>query len=271
LFFKKYLAVIIAFILIAASLVILSQSLRRPGSPGFLKKLVFEVTAPVEHTINSGLGSVSGAWKRYLFLVGLEEENRELKKKIAALQGEVNEYREMSLEGSRLKRVLALEESTIYPTIAARVVGNEGSSPFRTIMINKGSTDGVKDGLPVIVPDGVLGRVIESSWNYSKILLVTDYNSNIDALVQGSRAQGILQGGGHRLLRLKYVQRTEEVKAGEAVVTSGLGGMFPKGLMLGTVVRADKKDPGLFQTIEVAPSVDFSRIEEVLVLQTEKE
>jgi rod shape-determining protein MreC len=76
LFFKKYLAVIVAFILIAASLVILSQSLRRPGSPGILKKLVFEVTAPVEYAINSGLGSVSGAWKRYLFLVGLEEENR---------------------------------------------------------------------------------------------------------------------------------------------------------------------------------------------------
>jgi rod shape-determining protein MreC len=269
--FKKYLAVIVAFILIAVSLVILSQSLRRPGSPGIMKKLVFEVTAPVEQGIHTGVDSVGGAWKRYLFLVGLEEENRELRRKIAALQGEVNYYREMSLEGGRLKKVLALEESTVYPTIAARVVGNEGSSPFRTILINRGSRDGVKDGLPVISPDGVVGRVIETSWNYAKILLVTDYNSNIDSLVQGSRAQGILQGGGHRLSRLKYVQRTEEVKVGEAVVTSGLGGMFPKGLMLGTVARADKKDPGLFQTIEVVPSVDFSKIEEVLVLQTEKE
>lgn len=269
--FKKYLAVIVAFILIAVSLVILSQSLRRPGSPGIMKKLVFEVTAPVERGIHSSVDSVGGAWKRYLFLVGLEEENRELRKTIAALQGEVNYYREMSLEGSRLRKVLALEDSTVYPTIAARVVGNEGSSPFRTILINRGTRDGVKDGLPVISPDGVVGRVIEASWNYAKILLVTDYNSNIDALVQGSRAQGILQGGGQRLSRLKYVQRTEEVKVGETVVTSGLGGMFPKGLMLGTVARADKKDPGLFQTIEVAPSVDFSKIEEVLVLQTEKD
>ncbi len=270
-FFKKYLAVIIAVALIAASLVILSQSLRRPGRPGFVKKLVFEATAPVESAINTAVGSVSGAWNRYLFLVGLEEENRELKKKIAALQGDVAHYREMSLEGNRLKRVLSLEDSTIFPTVAARVIGNEGSSPFRTIMVNKGTSDGIRDGQPAIAPDGVVGRVIECSWNYSKILLVTDYNSNIDALVQGSRAQGILQGGGHRLSRLKYVQRTEEVKAGEAVVTSGLGGIFPKGLMLGTVVRADKKDPGLFQTIEVVPSVDFSKIEEVLVLQTEKE
>jgi rod shape-determining protein MreC len=269
--FKKYLAVIAAFILIAVSLVILSQSLRRPGSPGILQKLVFEVTIPVEHAITSAVGSVGNAWKRYLFLVGLEEENRELKKRIAALQSEVNDYREMSLEGSRLKKVLALEESILYPTFAARVVGSEGSSPFRTILINKGTVDGIRDGQPVIAPDGIVGRVIESSWNYSKVLLVTDYNSNIDAIVQGSRAQGILQGGGHRLLRLKYVQRTEEVKTGDTVVTSGLGGTFPKGLMLGTVVRADKKDPGLFQTIEVAPSVDFSKIEEVLVLQTEKE
>ena len=145
--FKKYLALIVAFILIAVSLVILSQSLRRPGSPGIMKKLVFEVTAPVEQGIHSGVDSVGGAWKRYLFLVGLEEENRELRKRIAALQSEVNYYREMSLEGSRLKKVLALEDSTVYPTIAARVVGNEGSSPFRTILINRGTRDGVKDGL----------------------------------------------------------------------------------------------------------------------------
>jgi len=271
LLFKKYLAVIVAFILIAASLVILSQSLRRPGSPGILKRLVLEVTAPIEQGIHAGLDAVGGAWRRYLFLVGLEEENRQLRNRIAELQGELNTYREMSLEGSRLRKVLALEDSTVYPTVAARVVGKEGSSPFRTILINRGTRDGVKDGLPVIAPDGVVGRVIEASWNYAKVLLVTDYNSNIDALVQGSRAQGILQGGGQRLSRLKYVQRTEEVKVGEAVITSGLGGMFPKGLMLGTVARADKKDPGLFQTIEVVPSVDFSKIEEVLVLQTEKD
>jgi len=124
--FKKYLAVIVAFILIAVSLIILSQSLRRPGSPGVVKRLVFEVTAPVERSINSGVGSVSGAWRQYLFLVGLEEENRELRKKIAALQGEVNTYREMSLEGSRLKKVQALEERTRYKAIAARVDGKEG-------------------------------------------------------------------------------------------------------------------------------------------------
>ena len=192
------------------------------------------------------MGSVGGAWKRYLFLVGLEEENRELKKKIAALQGEVNDYREMSLEGGRLKRVLALEESTIYPTIAARVIGNEGSSPFRTILINKGSTDGVKDGLPVIVPEGVVGRVIESSWNYSKILLVTDYNSNIDALVQGSRAQGILQGGGHRLLRLKYVQRTEEVKAGGSRRHLGSRGDVPERTHAGDHCPGRQEGPRAF-------------------------
>ena len=100
-------------------------------------------------------------------------------------------------------------------------------------MINKGSTDGVKEGLPVISPEGVVGRVIECSWNYSKILLVTDYNSNIDALVQGSRAQGILQGGGHRLLRLKYVQRTEEVKAGENGHHLGARGGIPEGTPAG--------------------------------------
>jgi rod shape-determining protein MreC len=271
LFLKKYFTVIVVFILLLSSLVLLSYNIKPSGTPGLFKKLVFEVAAPLEGVINACVKGIGGVWDRYIFLVNLQEENRELKKKITALTSEVNYYRETYLENERLKKILNLEESAVFPTLAARVVSNEGSSLLRTIMINKGTRDGVKEGLPVIANEGVVGKIVESSWNYSRVLLVTDYNSNIDALVQGSRAQGILQGAGHGLARLKYVQRTDEVKEGDPIITSGLGGIFPKGLLLGTVFKVDKKDPGLFQKIEVSAVVDVSRIEEVLVILTDRE
>jgi rod shape-determining protein MreC len=229
-----------------------------------------ETASPVEKGIHSTFQGIRGVWDHYLFLVGLETENRDLKKKIADLQNEINSYREMYYEVGRLKKILSLEETMIYSTVAARVVSNERSSLFKTIIIEKGTDDGIGEGLPVVTQQGIVGRIIESSWNVSRVLLVTDYNSNIDALVQGSRAQGILQGGGPQLSRLKYVQRTDEVKPGDTLVTSGLGGVFPKGLVLGTIVKAEKRETGLFQHVEVTPAVDFTRLEEVLVLIPER-
>ena len=269
LFLKKYQGIFIALVFIVASLVILSYNLKRPGPMGFFKKIVLETASPFERGILVSVDGLRGAWNRYLFLVGLEAENRQLKQKIAGLQEEINSYREMVYEVGRLKKLLALEETLVHSTVAARVISNERSSLFKTIIIDKGTDDGLKEGLAVMTHDGIVGRIIEASWNVSRVLLVTDYNSNIDALVQGSRAQGIVQGGGHQPCRLKYVQRTDEVKAGDRVVSSGLGGIFPKGLMLATVVTAEKRETGLFQHIEVAPTADFSKLEEVLVLVTD--
>jgi rod shape-determining protein MreC len=270
LFFKKYQGLAIAFVFIVASLVLLSYHLKRPGQVGFFKKVVMEAASPVEKGIHSTSRGIKEVWDRYLFLVGLESENRNLRKKIAELQNEINSYREMYYEVGRLKKLLSLEETIIYSAVAARVISHERSSLFKTIIIDKGTDEGLNESLPVVTHQGIVGRVIESSWNVSRVLLVTDYNSNIDALVQGSRAQGIMQGGGQQLARLKYVQRTDEVKAGDTVVTSGLGGIFPKGLVLGTVVVAEKGEKGLFQSVEVAPTVDFTKLEEVLVLIPER-
>jgi rod shape-determining protein MreC len=270
LFLKKYQGLAIAFVFIVASLVLLSYNLKRPGQVGFFKKVIMEAAAPIERGIHSTSKGIKEVWDRYLFLVGLESENRNLRKKIAELQNEINSYREMYYEVGRLKKLLSLEETIVYSAVAARVISQERSSLFRTIIIDKGTDEGLNESLPVVTQQGIVGRVIESSWNVSRVLLVTDYNSNIDALVQGSRAQGVMQGGGQQFARLKYVQRTDEVKAGDTVVTSGLGGVFPKGLVLGTVVVAEKGEKGLFQYVEVTPAVDFTKLEEVLVLIPEQ-
>jgi rod shape-determining protein MreC len=267
---KKYHAITIASILIVLSLVILSFNLKRPDEVGFIRKLVMEAAAPIENLITGAFEGIRGVWKRYIFLVGVEEENRSLKKKVDSLTNEIIRYRESYLEGIRLKEHLSLRESRGMPMVSARVVGKETSSVFKTILINKGTADGMRAGLAVISIEGVVGRIVESSWSVSRVLLAIDYNSNIDAVIQGTRSQGILQGGGAMGCNLKYVERSEEIKVGDAVLTSGMGGIFPKGLLIGTVVSVDRKDSGLFQKIEVMPAVYFSRLEEVSIILPEE-
>lgn len=270
LFPKKFFSIAVASVLIVLSLVILSFNLQRPVETGFFRKLVMELAAPMESAISGSIEGIRDVWKRYLFLVGLEDENRALKRKIDNLTAELINYREVYLEGLRLKDHLALRESSDVPMITARVIGRENTSVFKSVLINKGSVDGIRAGLPVISPEGVVGRTVEASWNVSRVLLITDFNSNVDVLIQGSRSQGILQGGGATGCILKYVDRSEELKIGDAVLTSGIGGIFPKGLLLGTVVNVDRKDIGLFQRIDVLPAVYFSKLEEVSVISTKE-
>jgi rod shape-determining protein MreC len=149
------------------------------------------------------------------------------------------------------------------------VVDRSRTSLFKTILINKGTADGLRVGLPVLSEQGVVGRIIETAWHASQVLLLIDENSNIDALIQRSRAHGILQGAGSSGCNLKYISRVEEVHAGDVVLSSGLAGVFPKGLLIGVVTGASRKGEGLFQKIDVAPAVDSGKVEEVLALITD--
>lgn len=229
-----------------------------------------EAAAPLENIINSSMGGIGGVWRRYIFFAGLEEENRKLRREIVSLRGEINQYREMYLEGMRLKKLLNLKENINYPTVIAKIIGGSRSSVFKMILINRGTADGVKEGFPVLTSEGVIGRIVESSWNVSRVLLLIDNNSNIDALIQRSRAQGVLQGRGGDGCILKYVQRSEDVRVGDNVISSGLAGVFPKGLLLGVVKKVQKKEFGLFQEISVSPAVDLSRLEEALVILSDE-
>lgn len=268
---KKYQTITVASILIIASLIILSISLHRPDETGFFRKLVLEVASPLIRGITASIDTVGNVWKRYIFLVGLEKENRMLRLKIAHLTKEVNDAKELRLEALRLRDLMALQEKHRFDTVTARVIDRENAYVFKTILINKGTSDGLSVGLPVISAEGVVGRIIEASWNVARVLLITDYNSNIAAVVQGSRVQGALQGGGSVGCTLKYVERSEEIKVGERLLTSGLGGDFPKGLILGTVLSVDRRGSGLFQNVEVLPAVHFSRLEEVMAVKADKE
>ncbi len=266
---RKYQSIAVAAVLLIISLTVLSFSAIRLSETGFLRKMVLEAAAPVEDTINISLQNLHDVWKRYLFLVGLEDENRRLRKQNADLTEQLNRYREGSLESMRLQKLLELREGFPQRAVAARVIDRNRSSLFKTLLINKGTADGLRVGLAVLSDQGVVGRIIEISWHASRVLLLIDGNSNIDGLIQRSRAQGILQGAGSAGCSLKYISRAEEVLAGDVVISSGLSGVFPKGLLLGVVTGASRKEGGLFQKIDVAPAVDFEKLEEVLALTTD--
>lgn len=262
---KKYSSITVAIALLVAALSILSYSAVRLSETGLLRKIVLEMAAPVEDAINRSLKGLHDTWNRYLFLVGKEDECRRLRRENAVLNDLLNSYREGYLEGVRLRKLLDIKDGLHSKTVVARVIDNDRASLFKTILINKGTTEGLRVGLPVLSDQGVVGRIIETSWHASRVLLLIDENSNIDALIQRSRAQGILQGAGSAGCTLKYISRMENVQTGDVVLSSGLAGVFPKGLLLGVVTGTSGSDGGLFQKIDVASAVDFSKIEEVLV------
>jgi rod shape-determining protein MreC len=194
-----------------------------------------------------------------------------LKKKINDLKALLISYQEGYQEAQRLKKLLSISDNNNnYRFITARVIGREQAALSRTVMINKGSSDGLKNGMPVIAPPGLIGRLVDVSLNVSRVLLFIDENSNIDAIVQRNRTQGIISGAGSGGMILKYISKTQDVKEGDVIVSSGMGGVFPKGWLIGQVIYVDRQDASLFLKIKVAPFVDFSKLEELLILSSDE-
>jgi rod shape-determining protein MreC len=268
---KKYWTIAVASLLILAALVMISYSAKQTAETGFMRKLVLETAWPLENMKNRSLKTLKESWNRYVFLIGLEEENQRLKKRNDLLASQLVQYQEGYLEALRLQKVLKIKEQPNAIPVVAEVIDREQSSVFKSILIGKGTAHGLRVGLPVLDNQGIAGRITECSWHVSRVMLIVDENSNVAALLQGSRTHGVLKGAGAAGCRLKYIPKNEEVKIGDAVISSGLGGIFPKGIILGVVAAVDKKEGGLFQRIDVRPSVDFGKLEEVLVLVLQKD
>jgi len=263
---KKYNSLIVAAVLLVFALAVLSYSAARLSETGFLRKMVLEAAAPVEGILNMSLKGLHNAWNRYLFLVGLEEENRQLRRKNAALGEQLNLYREGYIESLRLQKLFGLAKTLPGRTVAARVVDRNRTSLFKTIVIDKGTADGLRVGLPVLSEEGVVGRIIETAWHASQVLLLIDENSNIDAVIQRSRATGLVEGRPGGKLVMTRIPHDSSIAEGDIVLTSGLGGTFPKALIIGQVSRVIRSDVELFLQAEIRPTVDFNGLERALVI-----
>jgi rod shape-determining protein MreC len=262
---RKYSLLLLACLFILV-LGFFSYQLKTSPKPGLLRKVVLEIVFPLESIIHDSLGRIEETWQRYLFLYGLTDENKRLGETNARLTRKVIEYREAHLENIRLRKLLAFKDKLGYTTVAAVIIRWDTAGIMKTLMIDRGENDGISKGQPVIVETGLVGRVIETTWHTSRVLTLTDENSNVDALIQRTRANGILQGTGTGACNLKYIVKTEAVLKGDIVLTSGLGGVYPKELLLGVVRGVENNKTSMFQNIDVVPFVNFQKMEEVLVI-----
>jgi len=269
-FLRKYKTIIFIAALLVVALSMIFYNLKYGTDKSFLRKIVLEAIAPVQKALSFSIASVKDDWSRYIFLVGIVDENKKLKKEIEELKAVLISYQESYQEAKRLRKLLSLSDDYKYQFISARVIGREQAALSRVILINKGSSDGLKTGMPVVAPPGLIGRLVDVSWHVSRVLLFIDENSNIDAIVQRNRTQGIISGAGSRGLIFKYISKTQDVKEGDVIVSAGMGGVFPKGMLIGQVIHVDKQDASLFLKINVAPFADFSKLEEILILSSDE-
>lgn len=214
---------------------------------------------------------IKGFRDRYDTLAGFRSENDRLRKRLQTLEIERQRLLEAEATNRRLQQLLDFRNELPAGAITASIIANSATSWFQSCTLNKGSADGLRKGMGVVTPLGVVGKVVAVTGRTAKVLLVTDPNSGIDVLVQRTRSRGIVSGSLESGTVLKYMKRSEDVQEGDRLVTSGLDNIFPKGLLVGTVIKVRKQSRGLFQTVEVWPAVQAARVEEVLVVSGETE
>ena len=205
-------------------------------------------------------------WMQYIALQGLSQQNRQLRETVQQLNGEVNRLREQAYMAERLASLLEFQEDKSVRTVAARVIGRSVSNWYQGVILNKGEDDGIREQMGVITPAGVVGRIVRTSGATSVALLTIDPNVAIAGMVQRTREEGMVQGTSQGLVRMKYIPPLSSVKKGDAVVTSGLTGGFPRGVLIGEISRVEESEDNLFQTAEIVPAVQFRYLDEVLIV-----
>lgn len=259
----------VAYIFVIISLILLSLSIGKGQGWNPAERLAIEVTAPIQKFFIGTVRFIRDIWRDYFFLVEARQENLRLKAQIELLKLENSRYQEVLLTNKRLQDLLKFQENTDDPLLPAMVTGWDSSGLFKSIIIDKGTYDGVAINMAVVNSEGVVGRVVSVSPRYAQVLLLTDQNCAIDGLVQRSRGRGMLKGSGSGECYFDYVIKTCDIKRDDTIVTSGLGGLFPKGLHLGKVRQVDDSPYKLFKDVRVIPAVDFNKLEEVLIILTQ--
>lgn len=266
-FLRKNHLTIISLILALFSLH-LALTGKRDFERGYLLKEIFSYTlVPVGNVVLSAEDAVKGVWSDYIALIDVREDNEALTKTVLALKDENNRLREEIRLNERLRALLDYKDSLPYFTTGAAIIGFNMERWTRTVVIDKGAESGILKDRAVIAPQGVVGRTLEVHGRTSRVLLATDLRSDIDVIVQRTRVKGVIEGNGTDGLILKYVRQVDDVQVGDRIMTSGLSGVFPKGLIVGEVTKIEKGGDNFFKHIEVRPSVDIGKIEEVLVLK----
>jgi rod shape-determining protein MreC len=257
--------IILVFSILLFSLALMSLSAKQEKGISLLDSLTSLILSPFQNLFTKSVQSISDGFNHYFVLVNVSKENDRLKFEIERLVNEKNDLIERISRQKRLDVLIADSENHKKESLIASVIGRAATQWSKVVFINKGTEHGVRTHSAVVTNSGIIGQIIHAGLTTSKVLLTIDSRSAVDALFQGSRVSGVVVGTGEKQCQIKFVPNTAEIKVGDQVLSSGLGGIFPKGLIIGTVSKVDRKKRGLFQEITLVPSSDLSNLEEVLV------
>jgi rod shape-determining protein MreC len=247
--------------------ILISAQVNSRSGVSVLESVTFGLFSEVQRGTSTGFTGVRSVWSRYIRLRHVEEENASLRRELDDVKIQFQERRALADRARGLQTLLELRDRSNLQTTASEIIASSPSPDFRTMTIDKGTLYGLQPDMAVIAPGGVVGRVVISTLRSAKVQLLIDRNAAVGALIERSRAQGVAMGGGDQRLRLEYVSETADVVVGDLVVTSGIDGIFPKGFTIGSVDAVEKSGPS-YKRITIKPAVDFSSLEEVLVVLT---
>ncbi|MGQ4807945.1 Cell shape-determining protein MreC [Candidatus Entotheonellaceae bacterium PAL068K] len=258
----------IALLLFLLLLALLLTTLRtRAASPtSFFEAFILSLILPLQDVTARLAQRTDDLWNRYINLIQVRHENRLLRQQLAELQSKFYQYQEAYLQQQRLNDLLGFRTAAFPNQVAAEVVSVDPSQWAESVTINKGTRDQLRRDLAVVTHQGLVGRTIKLAPHFATVLLLTDRRSAVDVLVQRTRARGIVVGKSRRLCELRYVDIREDIQLGDSIITSGLGKVYPKGLLVGTVISVRRQSHELFHDLEVKPATDLSKLEEVLIL-----
>jgi rod shape-determining protein MreC len=269
--YRRFRDAAICVALLATPFFFLNANLKNPTNINAIDRALLQVSAPIQYVATQLAVGASGIIGQYVYLVDVRTANQQLRSEIKRLREANFKLSGADQENRRLRKLLLLRDKSEGSTMSAQVIGKEVSGFFRVmrIRLDRGERDWVKTGMPVLDADGLVGQIRRTWGRYSDVLLTADKTSAIDVVVRRSGARGILKGTGgdqYYACQLEYLSREDQVNVGDLVVTSGLGHRFPGNIPVGNISKVVKHEFGLYQEAEVTPAVNFSRVEEVLIM-----
>jgi rod shape-determining protein MreC len=270
--FKRYRDIALVIILLAVPFFFMRANIRRPEETSFIDRTLLTLSAPIEYTFSALARGVSGLIAEYVYLVDVKRDNNRLVYKSSRLQAKLSQLSSIEAENRRLRRLLGLRDRIGTETVSALVISKDTTAYFRVARVTLDtSAPGLRPNMPVLSPEGVVGKVLRVAGESVQVQLAVDSGFGADVVVERTGARGFVRGGGDNeryVVRVELVQSTDTINIGDVLVTSGFGCRFPKGLPVARVTKVVKRDFGLYQSVEAEPVVDFSRLEEVLIVMS---
>ena len=271
--FRRYRDIVLVILLLAVPFFFLRASIRNPENLTAIDRALLRISAPVEYFVSALARGVSSLLSGYVYLVDVKQDNNKLAYENARLRADVRRLSTAESENRRLRRLVGLRETAKAETVSAVVIGKDITEYFRVAhLVLDNAAPGIRPNMPVISLDGTVGTVERVAGERVDVQLTVDSGFGVDVVVERTGARGFVRGVGdlsRYVVRVEYVQRTDEVQQGDILVTSGYGCRFPKGIPVAKVTEVVKRDFGIYQQVEAEPLVDFSRLDEVLIVLTD--